>query len=293
MAKIIFGCGYLGSRVAERWQAAGEEVYAVTRSSDRAREFVARGWRPIVADLAAGPSGLKLPVVDTALFCVGHGRSPSLPIEQAYPNAIGSALDALADNLSKFIFTSSTGVYGQTDGGWVDENSPCEPLRPGGLACLAAEKLLASHPLGARAIVLRLAGLYGPGRIPNAADVRSGRPIAAPASGYLNLIHVDDAATIVLAAAERAAPPRTYVVSDGQPVARRDYHAELCRLLGAPRPVFASPEPDSPAAQRAGSDKRVDNRRMIAELSVRLAYPSYREGLAAIVATTRANESSR
>jgi nucleoside-diphosphate-sugar epimerase len=136
--------------------------------------------------------------------------------------------------------------------------------------------------------VLRLAGLYGPGRIPLAADVRHGRPIAAPVQGLLNLIHVDDAAQVVIAADERAVPPRTYVVSDGCPVVRREYYEELARLLGAPRPVFAPAPSDSAAVGRAGSDKRASNARMVGELGVRLAYPTFREALAAIVAAENA-----
>jgi nucleoside-diphosphate-sugar epimerase len=99
----------------------------------------------------------------------------------------------------------------------------------------------------------------------------------------LNLIHVEDAAQVVLAAEERAAPPRKYVVSDGHPVERSEYYTELARLLGAPKPRFIEPPADAPAAIRAASDKRVNPRRMFVELSPDLAYPSYREGLAAIV----------
>jgi nucleoside-diphosphate-sugar epimerase len=191
----------------------------------------------------------------------------------------------LPSDTGKFIYVSSTGVYGQSHGETVDEDSPCEPTREGGRACLAAEAVLSGDRLGQRAIVLRVAGLYGPGRIPNAAEIRSGRPLAVPASGYLNLIHVDDAATIVLAAAETAYLPRTFLVSDGQPVERRAYYAELARLLGVAAPEFISPPADDPAAIRATSDKRVSNARMISELAVRLAFPSYREGLAAVLST--------
>jgi nucleoside-diphosphate-sugar epimerase len=111
----------------------------------------------------------------------------------------------------------------------------------------------------------------------------AGRAIDAPASGWLNLIHVDDAARIVLLAEERAPLPRTYVVSDGQPVLRAEYYAELARLLKAPAPIFAEPPPDSPAAQRAASDKRINPRRMFDELRPTLLYPDYRAGLAAVV----------
>ena len=160
---------------------------------------------------------------------------------------------------------------------------PCRPTRAGGQAAFEAEALLTQGPLAERAIILRLAGIYGPGRIPRSEEIRAGRPIAAPRDGWLNLIHVDDAARIVEAAADRLTPPQTLVVSDGAPVLRGDYYAELARLLHAPPPAFTTPDPTSPAAQRAASDKRVDPARLYAALPVKLDYPTYREGLAAIV----------
>jgi nucleoside-diphosphate-sugar epimerase len=169
----------------------------------------------------------------------------------------------------------------------VDEDTPCQPTRDGGKASLAAEEALADSQFGSRAVVLRLAGIYGPGRIPRAADLLAGKPIDAPARGWLNLIHVEDAARIVLLAEERAVVPRSYVVSDGQAVVRAKYYAELARLLGAPPPQFVNAPAGSPAGQRAASDKRVKPRRMFAELRPSLLYPSYREGLSAIVSQQR------
>jgi nucleoside-diphosphate-sugar epimerase len=165
----------------------------------------------------------------------------------------------------------------------VDEDTPCHPTRDGGRACLAAEELLRTSKFAEKAIILRLAGIYGPGRTPRLLDLLAGKPIDAPAAGWLNLIHVEDAARIVTLADERLQPPKLYVVSDGQPALRGDYYRELSRLLGAPSPQFVEPAPDSPAAQRAASDKRIQPRRLFADLQPALAYPSYREGLAAIV----------
>jgi nucleoside-diphosphate-sugar epimerase len=186
--------------------------------------------------------------------------------------------------MPRVIYISSTGVYGQVEGEWVDESTPCRPTREGGRAALAAEEVLRGHPLGQCSVVLRLAGIYGPDRIPRAGDIVAGRPIDAPAEGFLNLIHVEDAARIVVAAAERdLSLPALYCVTDGHPTFRRDYYTELARLLSAPPPMFSPPDEKSHARQRAGSDKRVSNRRMMSELAVELAYPSFREGLAAIV----------
>ena len=218
------------------------------------------------------------------LFAVGFDRSAGRSIHDVYVGGLRRALADLPDSVERFVYVSSTGVYGNVSGTEVDERSACKPQRDGGRACLAAEELLLGSRFGDRAIVLRLAGLYGPGRIPRAADLVAGKPIDAPSSGWLNLIHVEDAAQIVLRAEEYAQPPATFVVSDGQPVVRGEYYTELARLLGAPPPRFAAPVDDSPAAQRAASDKRVNPARMFAELRPALQYPSYREGLAAIVA---------
>jgi nucleoside-diphosphate-sugar epimerase len=283
MAKLIIGCGYLGSRVARRWRDAGHEVFAVTRSGERARAFTREGYRAIVADVLDPASLTQLPVSDSVLFAIARGRDASISIHELYVDGLRNVLDALPQATGRILYASSTGVYAHSRGETVDESSPTEPVRDGGRASLAAEQLLRAHRLGDRAIILRLAGLYGPGRIPLVDKIRAGEPIPAPDEGWLNLIHVDDAASAVVAAAERAAPPRTYLVADGQPVLRRDYYRELARLLAAPEPRFAPPAADNPAAARATSSKRVSSARMQAELRVPLAYPSFREGLAAIL----------
>ena len=283
MAKLIFGCGYLGQRVAALWRAAGHEVYAVTRSQQRVPALAAAGLVPIVADLA---SSAELPIpqgVRSVLFAVGYDRGSSQLIHDVYVGGLAWALACLPESVEKFIYISSTGVYGQVTGSEVDEDSPCQPTREGGRACLAAEELLRASKLADKSVILRLAGIYGPGRIPRSQDLLAGKPIDAPAAGWLNLIHVEDAARIVLLAEERAQPPKLYVVSDGQPAQRGDYYRELARLLGAPTPQFTEPPADSPAAQRAASDKRISPRRLFAELQPKLNYLSYREGLAAIV----------
>ncbi len=283
MAKLIFGCGYLGGRVARRWLETGQNVFVVTRSSEKARRFSAAGYRPIVADLMQPASLTNLPTAETVLYAVGYDRASSVSRHELYVDGLKGALTALPPDIGKLVYISSTGVYGQTEGEWVDEQSPCQPVREGGRACLAAEQAVAAHPWGASAVVLRMAGLYGPTRIPNAERIRRGEPVSAPDSGFLNLIHVDDATEVVLAAERQASPPRTYVVSDGHPVKRRMYYEELARLMAAPAPQFSAPAADSPAARRAASSKRINNARLTAELGLCLAYPSFREGLAAIL----------
>lgn len=281
-SKLIVGCGYLGSRVAERWLEQGDEVFALTRSEQRAAEFRDQGLKPVVGDVTDPESLQNLPEVHTVLYAVGFDRSAEPSKREVYVTGLRNVLAALAPDTQRLIYISSTGVYGQCDGDFVDESSPAEPVTEGGRVCLEAEQLLVHDAFTWQWTVLRLAGIYGPKRIPRVDALKAGEPIAAPQSGYMNLIHVDDAARVVLAT-EQHASTDLYNVSDGHPVERGEYYKELARLVSAPAPNFVEPSPEHPASQRALSSKRISNRRMLDELSVKLAYPSYREGLAAIV----------
>jgi nucleoside-diphosphate-sugar epimerase len=291
MAKLIFGCGYLGRRVARLWRDDRAEVFAVTRSARRVTELIADHIQSIVGDVAAGAHLLLPDGIETVLYAVGHSAASGKSTYQTHLDGLAHVLQSLPKTIERFIYISSTGVYGQTSGEEVDENSPCQPTRESGRACLAAEKLLRSGPFAQKTIILRLAGIYGPGRIPRAADLKDGKPIDAPAEGWLNLIHVEDVAQIVRLAEQRAMPPQIYVASDGHPVQRRDYFAELARLIDAPPPLYVSSPALSPAHDRATSDKRVNPRRLFTELAPRMNYPSYREGLASIVESLAASNS--
>jgi len=283
MAKLVVGCGYLGQRVAERWLAQGQTVYGVTRSPEHAEELRRQGVQPIVADVTRPESLRGLPEVETMLFAVGYDPQSGLSRHEIQVDGLRNVLDTLSDSTRRVILVSSTGVYGQTGGVWVDEDSSCQPTREAGRAMLAAEAALRDHRLGSRGVVLRLAGLYGPGRITRLADLLAGRPIVAPSEGHLNLIHVDDAATAVLAAEKYAHVPAMFLVSDGHPVLRSEFYAYLASLLGRESPTLVAPEPESRHTLRSHADKRIRNHRLLNELRIQLTYPSYREGLAAIL----------
>ena len=180
MSKLIIGCGYLGTRIARRWQAAGEEVYALTRKPNRVAEFEKQGWKPIVADVCDPTSLQNLPDVETLVYAVGFDRAAGLDIMDVYPGGLATVLDALSHSPQRIIYVSSTGVYGQTGDVWVDESSVCEPRRPGGKASLAAEEILRNHPKAAGdvGLVLRMAGLYGPQRVPHLANLAAAEAVA-------------------------------------------------------------------------------------------------------------------
>lgn len=291
MSKLIFGCGYLGERVAKLWRATNEEVHVVTRSVERAREFAAQGLLPVVANILDKRSLSELPQVDTVLFAVGYDRNSAAPIEEVYATGLANVLTALPAETGRVIYISTTGVYGSAGGEWVDETTPVSPQRAGGRASQLAESTLAAHPLSKNSVILRLAGIYGPNRIPYIDKLHAAEPLAVPSAGWLNLIHVDDAAAIVLASEKWAAAnptadsPEIFCVSDGQPVIRGEYYREVARLIGAAEPQFVAPEANTPAAERARSDKRISNRKLMTAISVELRYPSYREGLAAILSS--------
>lgn len=279
--RLIFGCGYLGLRVAHRWAAAGDRVFAATRSESNGKRFAELGLQPLITDVTRPESLADLPAADTLLYAVGYDRTVEPSIHEVYATGLQNVLAALPESVDRAIYISTTGVYGDAGGDWIDESIPPAPVRDGGRASLAAERVLAASPWGDRSAALRMAGLYGPDRIPYLKQLRAGEPIAAPSAGWLNLIHIDDAATAVLAAAQAGEPPPLVNVSDGAPPQRGDYYAEVARQNGAPPPSFVEPAADSPRAARAAANKRVGNRLLIERLGVSLAYPTYREGVAA------------
>jgi nucleoside-diphosphate-sugar epimerase len=298
-AHLLFGCGYLGSRIAQLWRAAGDDVIATSRSGELPLGMLDVGVFPARADVT-GPETLKwLPVasaltgnsLDTLLYSVGYDRNAGPDIHTVYAKGLENVLSALPSSVQRVIYISTTGVYGPAGGEWVDEDSPTNPQRDGGKASLAAEQVLAAHPIGKRSIILRLAGIYGPDRIPQLNKLASDEPLALPTEGWLNLIHVDDAAAIVVAIDQWAAEnpiadgPAVFCVSDGHPVVRGEYYREVGRLAFGEEPTFVEPDPNSPAAQRARSDKRVSNRKLLETLSYEFFHPDYRAGLTAILAS--------
>jgi nucleoside-diphosphate-sugar epimerase len=155
------------------------------------------------------------------------------------------------------------------------------------LACLEAEKILARSNFGPCAVILRLAGIYGPGRLLRRTQALiAGNPIVVPKDGYLNLIHIDDAAAIVKAAEIKAKTPCTYIVADGYLVKYHEYITYLAKFLGLPNPRLI--EPMCPSIQtRYATNKRLSNVKMLSELAIKLRYPTYKEGLEAIFSSPK------
>ncbi len=286
MAKLVIGCGYLGRRVAAKWTEAGESVFALTRSAERAGEFENRGWEPVVGDVTA--VGIQttlqnLPEWDGVLYAVGYDRASGLSQREVYVDGLENVLKALAGRVRKFLYISSTSVYGQNQGEWIDETSPTEPTRPNGKICREAERLIEQFfPPGEKALkasanILRLAGIYGPGRLLRRLnDLRSGTPIPGNPEGWLNLIHVDDAVRTLLACEDRGEPGEICLVSDDRPIRRREYYGQLAKLAGVELPAF---DEGSESRYAKGLGKRCSNRKIRKKLRVEFQFPTIFEGL--------------
>jgi nucleoside-diphosphate-sugar epimerase len=274
---LIIGCGYLGRHVAALWQAQGKRVSAVTRTTPVAQS----GIEPILCDVLNPASLRSLPAANTVLYAVGLDRTSGATMRDVYVNGLGNVLDHLPKP-KHFLYVSSSSVYGQSDGSWVDETSTTEPNEDAGKIVLASENLLRSRL--PEAILLRFAGIYGPGRLLRRQTLEKGEPIVGDAAKWLNLIQVEDGARAILAAEERGRPGCVYNICDDHPVRRRYFYLAEARVLGVPEPRFVPPPTDQPTPPHEKANRRINNRRMKEELRVELRYPNYDQGLRASVA---------
>ena len=288
MRFLIFGCGYLGRRVAAAWVDAGHEVIGVTRTQKNAELFRQSDIEPIVADICDLASLSVLPVVDLVLYSVGFDRNSGRSHEEVTCGGLKNVLSMIKGRCSRFIYVSSTSVFGQSDGEWVDESSECKPTQPGGQNCLEAERLVWDcfpNTEAPNANVLRLAGIYGPERLLSRIEsIKAGLSVAGRGDSWLNLIHVDDAVSAVLACEKIGAPFETYIVVDDRPVLREEYYNLLAELTGGPVPVF-NPE-EASARGSGGLNKRCSNKKLRENLHWAPAFPTIKMGLPASINST-------
>jgi len=208
---------------------------------------------------------------------------------------IDPRMKALLDSIqpgegpTKIVYISTSGVYGDCHGGWVTEQSPVNPRTARAKARLAAETLLLKwgRQTATPIVILRVGGIYGPGRLP-IEHIEEGLPVLRIAeSPYTNRIHADDLARICMAAALHGEAD-IYNVSDGEPSTMTDYFNAVADLLNLPRPpqitMAEAQWKLSPAMlSYLTESRRMDNRRMIEELGVTLLYPNLQAGLAASI----------
>ena len=270
MPALIIGCGYLGERAGRAWLGTGRSVHVLTRS--RAEIVKSQGFEPITGDVLNPESLRTLPAASTILYAVGLDRSAGRSMRDVYVGGLRNILTALPAG-GRFIYISSTSVYGQTDGSVVSETSATEPLEENGRIVLDAERTL--REFRPDATILRFAGIYGPGRVLRRQPLLKGEPYVGDAEKWLNLIHVDDGVRAVLAAERTTASAGgTFNIADDHPVSRREFYCELAIILGAPPARFEpAPEPIREA------NRRISNASAREDLGFVPEFPSYREGL--------------
>jgi nucleoside-diphosphate-sugar epimerase len=274
MKVLVAGCGDLGTEVGLRLAAAGHEVVGLRRSPQRLPA-------PIVGvggDLATGRIADLPADTEVVVYPAAAGERSEAAYLGTYVAGPQHVLDALARagaRPRRFVFVSSTAVYGTDDGSWVDEDTPPEPSSWSGEILLDAE--VAVQDRAPSPTVVRLSGIYGPGRTRLIDQVREGRAVVPDPPVYANRIHRDDAAAaivhLLLAVAEPAA---CYLGSDRAPVDRGEVVRWLATQLGV------APPPSGPDQRSRGGNKRCRSDRLVAT-GFRFAFPTYREGYAAVL----------
>ena len=277
---LIFGLGYSARVLGQRLLRQGWTVRGTTRSPAKADALRQEGFAMQLFGRDA-----PLPDVAGALNGVTHVLQSIAPDEHGDPVFDAHRDDLSAANTLRWLgYLGTTAVYGDRDGAWVDETAELRPVQPRAVRRAAAEGAWLGSGLPAH--VFRLAGIYGPGRSV-VDDLRegTGRRIVKPGQVF-SRIHVEDIATVLEASMARPRPGRVYNVCDDEPAPSQDVTACAAELLGiAPPPEtpFETAELSPMARSFYADNRRVRNERIKDELGVRLAFPTYREGLRALV----------
>lgn len=278
---VIAGCGYVGNALARLLLEEGHEVHGIRRDVSH----LAEGVRGIAGDLAdpktLGPAPKR---VEYAVFAVGADEGTEQAYRRAYLDALAGFLEWLADEGQRprrIVMTSSTSVYGQRRGEHIDEDSPTHPTQFRGETLLASERLLAAS--GLPSVVVRLGGIYGPGRTGLIERARSGRLRRRPETHYTNRIHRDDAAGLLRHLLFHEDPAPLYLGVDDESAEESELHAWLAEALGRPVPPVAdSDESAASGRRRSAGSKRCSNR-LARESGYRFRYPTYREGYGELI----------
>ncbi len=265
--------------MARLWKVRGFEVTVVTRNQSNADRFDKLGYQACVADITQPDSLACVPNhADVVLFSVGFDRARYNDIRDVYVDGLQNVLSHLQLFSGQFVYISSTGVYGQCDGQWVDESTSTEPLRPGGKACLDAEQLIRDSALADRCTILRLAGIYGPGRTPRLQAIQNRDWSQLSPYGHVNLIHRADAAHIIDILSQEQVVNETFLVSDGEPVLRRVFYEFIAKQLNV-LPIDWSVVSQPDVSQRASADKKISNRKLLRHIDYKFVFPDYQSGI--------------
>ena len=284
MARVVIaGCGYVGVSLGEMLAKDGHEVWGLRRDPSSLPPGIGR----IAADLSRPETLTGIPEkIDWAVYAAAPKPASEAKAQDAYRTIFldglenfTRALKEQAERPRRILFTSSTSVYDQHRGEWVDEDSPVNPTRFSGEIIMLAERLLWGS--GSPVTVVRFGGIYGPGRTRLIDHVRSGEA-RLPTGGphYTNRVHRDDAAGILRHLLGLEAPERLYLGVDCEPALEADVLGWLGEQLGV-GPLRSAAASSPPSHRRAGS-KRCRNRRLL-ESGYEFLYPTFREGYASLL----------
>jgi nucleoside-diphosphate-sugar epimerase len=266
---LIAGCGDVGNALATRLLADGCEVWGVRRQVEALAPGVSP-WRIDLRDPAT--FGAPPAAFDHVFYTASADRRGEEAYRAIYVDALRDLLDALRDAgcpLGRVFFTSSTAVYGQSRGEWVDEGSPTEPSAFNGRVLLEAEAIIRAAP--ETGVSVRLSGIYGPGRVRLVRKVWNGEATAT--GGWTNRIHVHDCAAALHHLMRVHDPAPLYLGSDDEPATTAEVVTWMSRELRVPSPSLGDQTP---------SNKRCRNA-LLRESGFRFLYPSFRDGYPDII----------
>jgi nucleoside-diphosphate-sugar epimerase len=288
---LIIGCGDVGLRAARLAREKGAAVTVLVRSEESRRRLKAEGFIALVGDLDTPSSLSGLPTRGTVI--VYFIPPPGEGAGDSRMNAFCASV-APGEEPSKIVYVSTSGVYGDCGGARVTERTPVNPRTDRARRRLAAEDHLREWGArrGVAIVVLRVSGIYGPGRLP-LERIRAGQPVLAEAEApWSNRIHVDDLARVCIAAGEKGESGDIFNISDGRPGTMTGYFNAVADVCGLPRP----PQVSLAEARRVmnplmlsylGESRRMDNTRMVEKLGFELLYPDLEAGIRASLEENR------
>ncbi len=285
MRVLIIGCGYLGLPLGAELVRQGHEVFGLRRSSASETELIAAGVQPVYADISQRSDLDNIPLpFDWVINTVSSSKGGVDEYNAVYLEGTRNLIDWLMTNPpKKFVYTSSTSVYGQTDSSPVKESSPTDPQSETSKILVQTEKLLleAAQQKKFPAIIFRVAGIYGQGRghlfqqfLNNEAR------IADKGDRLINMIHRDDLVGAIIAALKSGRVGEVYNAVDDEPVTQIYFFRWLSETLGKYLPPFATEE-ETAQRKRGLTNKKVSNRRLKMELGYQFKYPTFRQGYTA------------
>lgn len=274
---FCFGYGFSAQAAARLWQSQGGRVIGTTRDASKLKAMRAENIEALLFDTVPADSLLTAGAILSSVAPLDDGSDPVLA-------RYGSVLAASAARWVGYL--STTGVYGEAEGGWIDETAPRAPTTDRGRRRVQAEDswLALHHDHGLPVHLFRLSGIYGPGRSA-LQTVLSGRAQRIDKPGQVfNRIHVEDIAATLWASWEKPNPGSAYNLADDEPAPPQDVIAFACDLAGVPLPPlvpFEAAQLSPMARSFYAENKRLKNAKIKAELGVNLRFPTYREGLTA------------